>query len=53
MKKALSRHNQNSLKKLLSMCSKTDRTIKGLEAGKAWDVMQLCLFLAGFKIKAA
>lgn len=54
MKKALSRHNQLSLQQLLIMCGKTDRTIKGLEAGKAWDEMyQVCLFLAGFKIKAA
>lgn len=54
MKKALSRHSQGSLQQLLKMCGKTDRTIKGLEAGKAWDEMyQVCLFLAGFKIQVA
>lgn len=54
MKKALSRHSQSSLQQLLKMCGKTDRTIKGLEAGKAWDEMyQVCLFLAGFKIQVA
>ena len=54
MKKALSRHNQNSLQQMLVMCGKTDRTIKGLETGDAWDEMyKLCLFLAGYKIKAA
>ncbi len=51
MKRALSRHNKNSLQQLLMMCGNTDRTIKGLEAGKAWDEMyRLCLFLAGYKI---
>ncbi|MDH5424467.1 MAG: DNA polymerase III subunit delta [Gammaproteobacteria bacterium] len=51
MKKALSRHNKNTLQQLLSRCANTDRVIKGLEAGKAWDELyQLCLFLAGFKL---
>lgn len=52
MKKALSRHNQNSLQQLLVMCAKTDRMIKGLESGKAWDQLyQLCLSLSGYNIQ--
>lgn len=54
MKKALSRHNKTSLQQLLVLCGKTDRTIKGLEVGKAWDEFyRLSLFLAGFKIQVA
>lgn len=54
MKKALLRHNRNSLQQLMTMCATTDRVIKGLEKGKAWDELYiLCLFLAGFKIQAA
>jgi len=53
MKKALSRHNQHSLKQLLSMCATTDRVIKGLERGKTWhELYKLCLFLAGYRIQA-
>jgi len=53
MKKALSRHNQTSLQQLLTMCAKTDRMIKGIEPGKAWDQLyQLCLSLAGYKIQS-
>ena len=54
MKKAMSRHNSESVQKLLAMCAKTDRMIKGVEQGKPWDQLyQLCLLLAGYKIKAA
>ncbi|MCK4709439.1 MAG: DNA polymerase III subunit delta [Gammaproteobacteria bacterium] len=54
MKKALSRHNQTSLQQLLTMCAQTDRIIKGIEPGKAWDQLyQLCLNLAGYKIQSS
>jgi len=51
MKKALAKHNQHSLKRLLSLCASTDRVIKGMEAGKTWDQLyQLCLCLAGYQL---
>lgn len=54
MKKALAKHNQQSLKRLISMCARTDRVIKGMEQGKSWDELyNLCLFLAGFQLHAS
>lgn len=51
MKKALQRHNANSIQQLMTMCAATDRMIKGVELGKAWDQLyQVCLFLAGYKM---
>jgi len=53
MKKALSRHNQQSIQQMLSMCATIDRMIKGVELGKAWDQLyQLCLFLAGYRFQS-
>ena len=53
MKKALSRHNQQSVQQMLTMCATIDRMIKGVELGKAWDQLyQLCLFLAGYKFQS-
>lgn len=54
MKKALSRHNRASLQALLRQCAMTDRMIKGIERGNAWDSLyQLCLSLAGFRLDVA
>lgn len=50
MKKALSRHNIVSLRTLISHCAKTDRVIKGLAPGRAWDeLLLLSLALAGIR----